>query len=131
MNQDEIFSIVDQHFAFETPELIERVCETFAEDVTWEAPARGLRLRNHKEILEQYHKITAGILEPVEIVPIRRFSAGEEVFDDRVMYFTAGKDNVWEIPEGSRVQLRLVHYFRIRDYKIHQEIGYETWKVIK
>ena len=130
MTPEEIFEIVDQHFAFETPELIERVCETFADQIVWEAPARNLLFTNHDQILNHYRKIAAGILEPVEVEMLRRFAADDQAFDDRIIYFTAGKDNVWNIPPGKRVKLRLIHYFQVKNKKICHEIGYEIWKII-
>ncbi|MBI5273727.1 MAG: nuclear transport factor 2 family protein [Chlamydiales bacterium] len=130
MKSREIFAIIDQHFAFETPELIERVCETFADEIIWEAPARDLLFTKHDQILDHYRNIAAGILEPVKIEVLRRFAAGNEAFDDRIIYFTAGKDNVWDILPGKRVQLRLIHYFKIKKNKICHEVGYEIWKII-
>lgn len=94
----------------------------------WEAPARGLLFREHNQILEHYRKIASGILEPVEIEILKRFAAGNEAFDDRIIHFTAGENNVWGIPPGNRVTLRLVHYFKVKNHKICHEVGYEIWK---
>src|SRR3990167_39359 len=123
MQAEEIFSIIDCHFAFETAESIERVCETFADQIIWEAPARDVIFTDHDQILNHYRKIVAGILEPVKVEVLRRFAAGNEAFDDRVIYFTAGKENVWNIPPGKKDRIRLVHYFEVKNGKICHEIG--------
>lgn len=71
MSKQDVLDIIEQHFAFETPEDIEKVCETFADEVVWGSPSRGLLLTNHDEILAEYRKIVAGVLEPVEIELLR------------------------------------------------------------
>ena len=130
MTPEEIFAVVDQHFEFETSELLHRVCETYADEIIWEAPARGLLFTDHDTILSHYRKIIAGVVEPLEVKPLRRFAAGNEAFDDRILYFTAGKDNVWKVPEGKRMQLRLTLYFKLKKNKICHEVTYEIWKVL-
>lgn len=128
--EKEIFAVIDQHFAFEMPELVEKVCETFADKVIWEAPARNVVLTDHDQILEHYRQIVAGICEPVHMIPLRRFAVGNQAFDDRIIEFTAGQNNVWGISAGKRVHLRLVHYFQIEQKKICHEIGYELVRII-
>ncbi len=130
MKAEEVFAVVDRHFNFETPELIDRVCETFADTILWEAPARNLVFTEHDKIADHYRKIVAGILPPIKEEKIRRFASGNEAFDDRIIYFTAGKDNVWGVPAGKKVKLRLVHYFQIQGDKICHEVGYEMWQIV-
>ena len=126
MSTDKILAVVDRHFSFETPEQIDKVIETYADHVIWEAPARNLYLTDHRAIVAEYRKIIAGISNP-NMEVLRRFACNNEAFDDRLVYFTALKGNVWGIEPNKKVKLRLVHYFKVKDDKITHEIGYEMW----
>jgi len=129
MDQDTILSIIDRHFEFETPELVDRVVETYADEVIWEAPARNIILTDHDEIVANYRQLVACILEP-KMEVLHRFAVGDEAFDDRIVYFTVGENNPWKIAAGASVKLRLVHYFKLKGDKICHEIGYEMWQVL-
>lgn len=126
MDKNKVLAVVNRHFEFETPELIERVIETFSDHVIWEAPARNLCLTDHHEIVREYRRIIAGIANPTMEV-LRVLVGKEEVFEDRIIDFTALENNVWGIKPQQRVKLRLAHYFKIHDDKIIHEIGYEMW----
>jgi hypothetical protein len=122
-------AIVNQHFKFETPELVERVVETFAEDIIWEAPARNLYLTDHEQIAAQYRKIIAGVKDPC-MKMLHHFASGNQAFDDRILSFTAVRGNVWGVEPDKKVEMRLAHYFKITDGKISHEIGYEMLRIL-
>ncbi|MBM3198008.1 MAG: hypothetical protein FJZ58_01975 [Chlamydiae bacterium] len=130
MQQGNALDILDHHFLFETPSMLPRVCETLTDDIIWEAPARNLVLRDHKEILAEYQRIYGGMLEPIRVEVLRRFGSDNEAFDDRIIEFTANQNNVWKVQAGKRVRLRLLHYIKTREGKLCHEIGYEIWNVL-
>lgn len=130
MNDIDVLKVIDRHFEFETPELINRVVETFSKDVIWELPARNLRLTDPAKIVDQYHRIINGMINP-KMEVLHRFVSGNKVFDDRWVYFTAGENNVWDVKPGKKVKLRLVHYFEVTKDKISREVGYEMWQVLE
>ena len=114
MKRESVCDVVERHFEFENPEQINRVIETFSDDIVWEAPARNLYLTNHDEIVAQYRKIIAGVIAP-DMEVLHRFARGDEFFDDRILHFTAAKGNVWGIEPGKKASLRLAHYFKVKN----------------
>jgi hypothetical protein len=66
--------------------------------------------------------------------PIRRRAAGNWVFDDMVGEMTLVGDVEHNVPNcpfpaGTRVSLRIVHYFELNDEgQITRENGYELWR---
>lgn len=72
-----------------------------------------------------------GALEDIELEPLDRFATQERVVDDMIVRFRLageGMDNA-PVPVGSRVRLRLVHVFHMRDGLIEREIVHENWAV--
>lgn len=61
---------------------------------------------------------------------LRRFAAGDLVFDDAVCDVTVIGDEMpnMPFPIGTRVSLRLVHCFELADGLITKEIAYEMWR---
>lgn len=127
--EKQTLAILERHFEFENLAQIDRVIETFADEMIWEAPARNIYLTDHAAIVAQYRKIIGGMINPrMEI--LHRLLVGDEAFEDRIIYFTAGPDNVWQIAPQQSVKLRLLHYFKVAHGKIIHEIGYEIWHTV-
>ena len=67
--------------------------------------------------------------QDVRFEPVERFASPDRVFDDMWVRFTLVGDDFENcpFPVGTRVKMRLLHNFHIRDGMIAREIGYEVW----
>ncbi|TKC77268.1 nuclear transport factor 2 family protein [Trinickia terrae] len=133
LSRDEIIArnlkVVEAHFHNETPELVENAVALYAEDISWEAPTRGVVMSSRDEILEAYR----GIFRTVayrKVVPLRRFATEKFVFDDQIGHITIVGNEMKNLPypKGSELCVRLTHVFEMRDGKIVREIAYEMWR---
>lgn len=118
---------VENHFHSEALSDVEAALETFTDDVIWEAPApNGLNrtYQGKKAAGENYRKLWASMAD-VEFHPLQRFATEDRVVDDCTVTFKVVKDGYWHFPVGSRVKMRLVHIFEMRDGKIAKEIVYD------
>jgi hypothetical protein len=61
--------------------------------------------------------------------PIERFATPDRVFDMWATFRICGDgfENC-PLPIGTKVKMRLLHNFHIRDAMIAKEIGYEIWR---
>ena len=59
----------------------------------------------------------------VKFQPIQRFATEDRVVDDSILTFEVAKDGYFNFPVGARVEMRLVHIFKMRDGKITKEIA--------
>lgn len=121
--------VVEAHFHNETPDLVEQAIALYAEDISWEAPTRGVVMTGRDEILEAYR----GIFRTVryrKVIPLRRFGNERFVFDDQIGFVTIVGDEMPNLPYpvGSELSVRLSHVFEMRDGKIVREIAYEMWR---
>ena len=84
--------------------------------------------RGRQQIKEMYLRLFASA-EGMTFRPIERFATPERVFDDMEATFRLVGDGFENcpFPLGTRVNMRLLHNFHIRDGMIEREIGYEGW----
>ena len=61
----------------------------------------------------------------VRFQPLQRFAAEDRVVDDSIVTFEVVRDGYWHFPVGSRVTMRLVHIFEMRDGKIARELVFD------
>ena len=107
------------------------VLALYTPDVVLEMPTRGLRLDSHAAIEANYRRMFAAMAE-VEITPIERFATADRVVDECLVRFRLTGDGVANAPcpVGSRVEMRLLHVFEMRDGLIARETVYEGWRRI-
>jgi ketosteroid isomerase-like protein len=124
--------LVEAHFDSEAAAHIERCLETYTDDIVWEAPARNVVYRG-KEAVAAYYLRLWDSMDDVSTVNNDRYATEDRVFDDLTATFTLVGDGFENapFPVGTRVRLRLLHNFEIRDGLIAKEIGYEIWSEIK
>lgn len=120
---------VADHIHNENPESIELAVALYTDDISWEAPSRGLVLDNPVEILTMYR----GIFETLQIksvIHLRRFATETFVFEDQIVKATVVGNKMKNLPfgVGTDISLRLSHVFEMRNGKIAREIAYETWR---
>jgi ketosteroid isomerase-like protein len=66
----------------------------------------------------------------VKFQPIQRFATEDRVVDDSMVTFEVAKDGYWHFPLGSKVEMRLVHIFEMRDGKISREIVFDMGRTV-
>ncbi len=118
---------VENHFHSEALEEVETALETFTDDVVWEAPAPNGLNRSFvgKEAAgENYRRLFASMRD-VKFQLLQRFATEDRVVDDSIVTFEVAEDGYWHFPLGSKVEMRLVHIFEMRDGKIAREIVFD------
>jgi ketosteroid isomerase-like protein len=135
MNKDKIaenLAAIENHFHSEALSDVEAALETFTDDVVWEAPApNGLnRSFTGKEAVGSNYRRLWASMRNVNFQPLQRFATEERVVDDSMVSFEVAKDGYWHFPVGSKVQMRLVHIFEMRDGKIAREIVFDMGKTV-
>ena len=135
MNHERIaqnLAAVENHFHGEASSDVEAALETFTDDVVWEAAApNGLnRSFKGKEPAAQNYRQLWASMRNVSFQPLQRFATEDRVVDDSMVTFEVAKDGYWHFPIGSKVNMRLVHIFEMRDGKISREIVFDMGKTV-
>lgn len=130
MNKERIsqnLAAVENHFHSEALSDVAAALETFTDDVVWEAPApNGLnRSFTGKEAVGHNYRQLWASMRNVNFQPLQRFATEDRVVDDSIVTFEVAKDGYWHFPVGSKVEMRLVHIFEMRDGKIAREIVFD------
>ena len=104
------------------------VMALYTDDIVLEMPTRGLILTGKAEIEANYRRMFGAIAE-VEMIPLTRFATETHVVDDCLVRFRLVGDGFANapVPVGSRVELRLMHLFAMRDGRIARETVLEGW----
>jgi hypothetical protein len=107
------------------------VMALYTDDIVLEAPLRGLRLTD-KAAIEANYLAMFGAMSDIEIVPLDRFATETRVVDDCIVRFSLSGEGFYRapLPVGSRVELRLLHVFQMRDGLIARETVHEAWKAL-
>ena len=126
---DHALKIVGLHLREENPEDIEHCMSYYTDDVIWEIPGRGIQYTGKQSVKENYLRLFQSA-EGIAFDPIERIGTPERVIDDMWVRFRLSGDGFTNapVPIGTRVKMRLVHNFYIRDGLIAREIGYEMWR---
>jgi hypothetical protein len=124
----ENLAIVDAHFTSERGSDLDKVLPLYTDDVIWESPARGIVLHGKQAAAENYRR-TFGSMADLGVTSLRRFATADRVVDDSIASFQLVGDDMVNAPRplGSRVDLRMVHVFDMRDRRIAREAVYEIW----
>ena len=134
MGQDLVarnLAAVENHFHSEAVGEVEAALETFTDDIVWEAPApNGLdRCYSGKEDVARNYRELFASMRDVRFEFLQRFATEDRVVDDSKVTFEVAKEGYWHFPVGSRVEMRLVHIFEMRDGKISREIVFDMGRV--
>ena len=118
---------VENHFHSEALSEVEAALATFTDDIIWEAPApNGLnRSFQGKEAAGNNYRRLWASMRNVKFQPLQRFATEDRVVDDCTVAFEVAQEGYWHFPVGSKVQMRLVHIFEMRDGKISREIVFD------
>ena len=118
---------VANHFHSEARNEVEAALETFTDDIVWDAPAlNGLnrRFAGKRDVAENYRRLFASMRD-IHFTFLQRFATEDRVVDDSLVTFEVAQDGYWHFPLGSRVEMRLVHIFEMRDGKIARELVFD------
>ncbi|WP_051047270.1 nuclear transport factor 2 family protein [Nocardia asiatica] len=126
---DRNLHVVEDHFHNENPESVEKAVALYANQISWEAPTRGVIMNDRDAILDAYR----GIFRTIRYrrtTSLRRFATEKFVFDDQIGEVTVVGEEMPNLPyhPGTEVNCRLVHLFELKDGKITNEIAYEMWR---
>jgi hypothetical protein len=122
-------ALVHMHFELENVERIDECIRLYTDDAEWEAPARAVTYRGPENIKNMYLRLF-GATEEFEWIQVERWATPDRVFDDSIAVFRVINDGFENcpMPIGTKVRIRLIHNFHIRDGLISKEIGYECWR---
>ena len=123
----ENLAAVAAHFHSEAEREVEVALALYTDDIVWEAPAlNGLdRAYSGKEaVAENYRRLWASMRD-VEFTFLQRFATDDRVVDDSRVTFEVIRDGYWHFPVGTKVEMRLVHIFEMRNGKIARELVYD------
>jgi len=120
--------LVDMHLHEENPERIDECIKLYTEDAVWESPARGVAYTGRQQIKKMYLRVFDSA-EGIKFHPLERFASPDRVFDDMWVTFRISGDGFENcpFPLGTKVKMRLLHNFHVRNGMIAREIGYEMW----
>jgi ketosteroid isomerase-like protein len=125
-------AVVENHFHSEALNEVEAALKTFTEDIVWAAPApNGLnRSFSGKEAVAKNYRELFASMRDVKFRFLQRFATEDRVVDDSIVTFQVAKDGYWHFPLGSKVEMRLVHIFEMRDAKISKEIVFDMGRTV-
>lgn len=111
---------------------VEAALETFTDDIVWEAPApNGLNraYAGKPAVAKNYQELFAS-MRNVKFQFLQRFATDDRVVDDSIVTFEIANDGYWHFPLGSKIAMRLVHIFEMRDGKISREIVFDMGRTL-
>ena len=104
----------------------------YTDDIVWESPVRNLVFRGKKETGDNYRRMFSSF-KVQNFSCLQRFATKDRVVDDSIATVVLTGDTVENapVPVGSKVEIRLLHVFEMREGKISRELVFENWKVIE
>lgn len=126
---DRNLSAVAEHIENEARDTAS-ILPLYTDDIVLEFPGRGLVFEGKQAIKANYRRMFQAI-EDIELYPLDRFATEDRVVDDMLVHCTLtgpGMDGA-PVAIGSKVALRLLHVFHMRDGKIAKEIVHEQWNL--
>lgn len=123
---------VESHFHSEAQNEVEAALETFTDDIVWDAPApNGLaRCFSGKAAVAKNYRELFASMRDVRFQFLQRFATEDRVVDDSIVTFEVARDGYWHFPLGSRIEMRLVHIFEMRDGKIARELVFDMGRPV-
>jgi ketosteroid isomerase-like protein len=125
-------ALVEAHFHSEAANEVEKALELYTDDILWESPNRNLVFRGKEATGENYRRMFASFrVEGFRL--LQRFATEDRVIDDSIITAVLIGDGVKNAPApvGSKVEIRLLHVFEMREGKISRELVFENWQVVE
>jgi len=136
MNEDRIsrnLACVEKHFHSEALNEVEAALELFTDDIVWEAPAlNGLdRSFSGKPAVEANYRALFASMRNVRFQLLQRFATEDRVVDDSIVTFEIARAGYWPWPADTKIEMRLVHIFEMRDGKISRELVFDMGRPVR
>jgi ketosteroid isomerase-like protein len=130
MNSDRIarnLECVEKHFHSEAVDEVEAALDLYTDDIVWEAPAlNGLdRSFSGKQAVTKNYRELFAAMRNVRFEFLQRFATEDRVVDDSIVTFEIERAGYWPWPADTKVEMRLVHIFEMRDGKISRELVFD------
>lgn len=111
--------------------LIEEFRASYALDVIWTAPRRGVRWCGRDNVVAQLLR-EAAAMQALVFTRLRRSSGEAQIIDEFVARFTYGGEGIENVhlPAGADIELERVRILTLSDNQVTQETAIETWTVL-
>jgi hypothetical protein len=112
--------------------LIQQIQGSYAPEVVWDAPRRGITWIGRDKVMENLLREAAAMQE-LQITRLRCSCSDVQVIDEfvaRFRYSGEGIDNV-ELPAGAAVELERLRILTLANRRITLETSIETWTVLE
>jgi len=118
---------VEKHFHSEATNEVEAALDLYTDDIVWEAPAlNGLdRSYSGKAAVAKNYRELFAAMRNVRFELLQRFATEDRVVDDSKVTFEIARAGYWPWPLDTKVEMRLVHIFEIRDGRISRELVFD------
>ena len=136
MDKDRIarnLECVEKHFHSEAVDEVEAALHLYTDDIVWDAPAlNGLdrRFSGKEAVAKNYRELYAA-KRNVRFEFLQRFATEHRVVDDSIVTFEIERAGYWPWPADTKIEMRLVHIFEMRDGKISRELVFDMGRPVR
>ena len=136
MDNDRIsrnLACVEKHFHSEAVNEVEAALGLYTDDIIWEAPAlNGLdrSFSGKQDVAKNYRELFAAMRNG-RFQLLQRFATEDRVVDDSMVTFEILRAGYWPWPVDTKIEMRLVHIFEMRDEKISRELVFDMGRPVR
>ncbi len=124
---------VEKHFHSEAVDEVEAALDLYTDDIVWEAPAlNGLdrSCSGKQPVAKNYRELFAS-MRNVRFQFLQRFATEDRVVDDSIVTFEIARAGYWPWSVDTKIEMRLVHIFEMRDGRIARELVYDMGRPVR
>jgi len=124
---------VEKHFHSEAVDEVEAALDLYTDDIVWEAPAlNGLdrSCSGKQPVAKNYRELFAS-MRNVRFQFLQRFATEDRVVDDSIVTFEIARVGYWPWSVDTKIEMRLVHIFEMRDGRIARELVYDMGRPVR
>lgn len=111
--------------------LIEEFRASYAPDIVWTAPRRGVQWSGRDQVVTNLLR-EAAAMQSLTFTRVRRSRSDEKVIDEfvlRFVYAGEGIENL-QFPPGAAVELERVRILEVAGQQVVREAAIETWTLL-
>lgn len=111
--------------------LIEEFRASYAPDILWTAPRRGVSWSGRDQVVANLLR-EAAAMQDLAFTRVRRSGGDAQVIDEFVARFTYAGEGIENVPfpAGAAVELGRVRILTLADGRVTRESAIETWTVL-
>jgi ketosteroid isomerase-like protein len=123
---------VERHFHSEAADEVEAALDLYTDDIIWEAPAlNGLdRSFSGKQAVAKNYRELFASMRNVRFEFLQRFATEDRVVDDSIVTFEIARAGYWPWAADTKIEMRLVHIFEMREGKISRELVFDMGRPV-